>query len=394
MKLDRIGAALVLVAVFLMNFLSRWIYSPLLLPMREDLGLELGQMGSLFLFITVGYATAVLFSGYFAERFLHRGAIMTAAFGSGLVTLALSFAGSLWGLRIGLAVLGIVTGLYMSSAMSSLTTLAPREHWGKVLALHEIAPIVALLSAPLIVNTLLNTMDWRSILRVLSLACLATALLLIPNKEIGRSKGEAPGLRHLRELVTKPQFWLMFFGFATAIGSEVGTYAVLPTYLVAERGLPQVDVNRYVGFSRMTAFVAVMLSGQLRDRLGDRIVVTGVLGLTGVLTLLLGVAQGTFLIVVVFLQPSIMAAYFPAALAEIAGFSPAERRNVTFSLLFPAAYLLGAGVFPTVMGHLGEAGRFALGFVALGCWSLLVALLGVYGRALPRRPKRKASFGN
>ena len=394
MKLDRVGSALILVAVFLMNFLSRWIYSPLLLPIRDDLGLDLGQMGSLFLFMTVGYATAVLFSGYFAQRFMHRGAILTAAFGSGLITLALSFAGSLWGLRIGLAILGIVTGLYMSSAMSSLTTLAPREHWGKVLALHELAPIVALLSAPLLVNTLLNTMDWRWILRVLSLACLATALLLIPNKEIGRSKGEAPGISHLRELVTKPRFWLMFLGFATAIGSEVGTYAVLPTYLVSERGLPQVDVNRYVGLSRMTAFLAVMLSGNLRDRLGDRVVVTGVLALTGVLTLLLGVAQGTFLIVVVFLQPSIMAAYFPAALAEIAGFSPAERRNVTFSLLFPGAYLLGAGVFPAFMGLLGEAGRFSQGFVFLGSWALVLAFLGVSGGALPRRPERETSLGD
>lgn len=394
MKLDQVGAALILVTVFLMNFLSRWIYSPLLLPIRDDLGFSLGQMGSLFLFVTVGYATAVLFSGYFARRFMHRGAILTAAFGAGIVTLGLSFAGSLWGLRIGLAALGIVTGLYMSSAMSSLTTLAPREHWGKVLALHELAPIVALLSAPLIVNALLDSMDWRWILRVLAVACFATALLLIPHKEIGRSKGEAPGLHHLRELVTKPRFWLMFLGFATAIGSEVGTYAVLPTYLVSERGLPPVDVNRYVGFSRMTAFLAVLLSGQLRDRLGDRIVVTGVLSLTGVLTLLLGVARGPFLIIVIFLQPSIMAAYFPAALAEIAGFSPAERRNVTFSLLFPGAYLLGAGVFPTFMGLLGEVGRFSQGFVALGAWALVVAFLGVYGRALPRRPKGEAPLGD
>ncbi len=362
-----------------MNFLGRWIYSPLLLPIREDLGFSYGQMGSLFFFITLGYAATVLFSGYFARAFRNRGAILTSAFGAALATLIVSLSGSIWSLRLGLLLLGSFSGLYMASAMATLTDLIPEEHWGKAMALHEVAPIVALLGAPLVVNLLMSTMGWRWILRILTLASVAVAALLLPWKGLGQTRGQAPNFQFFREILPNPSFWLILLGFATAVGAEVGTYAILPAFLSIERGIPIEEVNRLVGFSRLTALGVVLVSGHLRDLFGDRVVMVGALGLAGVATLGLGLATGSLLIATVWIQPGVVAAFFPSALAALAGAGPVGARNLAFSFVFPPAYILGAGVVPTVLGHLGQSGGFGLGLVALGGWSLLVATLNLLG---------------
>ncbi len=379
MRFSRIGPAVTLVLVFLMNFLGRWIYSPLLLPIREDLGFSYGQMGSLFFFITLGYAATVLFSGYFARAFRNRGAILTSAFGAALATLIVSLSGSIWSLRLGLLLLGSFSGLYMASAMATLTDLIPEEHWGKAMALHEVAPIVALLGAPLVVNLLMSTMGWRWILRILTLASVAVAALLLPWKGLGQTRGQAPNFQFFREILPNPSFWLILLGFATAVGAEVGTYAILPAFLSIERGIPIEEVNRLVGFSRLTALGVVLVSGHLRDLFGDRVVMVGALGLAGVATLGLGLATGSLLIATVWIQPGVVAAFFPSALAALAGAGPVGARNLAFSFVFPPAYILGAGVVPTVLGHLGQSGGFGLGLVALGGWSLLVATLNLLG---------------
>ncbi len=378
MLFSRIGPAVTLVLVFLMNFLGRWIYSPLLLPIRQDLGFSYGQMGSLFLFITLGYAVTVLFSGYFARAFRNRGAILTSAFGAALATVLVSLSASLWSLRLGLLLLGSFSGLYMASAMATLTDLIPEHHWGKAMALHEVAPIVALLGAPLVVNLLMSTMDWRSILRILALASFAVATLLLPWRDLGRTRGQAPNFRFLREILPNTRFWLILLGFATAVGAEVGTYAILPAFLSTERGIPVEEVNRLVGFSRLTALGVVLVSGHLRDLFGDRVVMVGALGLAGVATLVMGLATGSLLIAAVWVQPGVVAAFFPSALTALAGASPPGARNVAFSLVFPPAYLLGAGVVPTVLGYLGQSGGFGLGLIALGSWSLLVVALNLF----------------
>ncbi len=374
MRLHRLGPIVVLVVVFYMNFLGRWIYSPLLVPLGIDLGLSLGQMGSLFVYVTAGYAGMTLVSGYVARAVHNRGAILTSAFGSALATVIISFATSVWSLRIGLLLLGLVSGLYMPSAMATLTEVAPERHWGKALALHEVAPILALLTAPLLVNVMIATEGWRWVLRLIAAAAFVLSLLVLPWRGVGRTRGQVPDFSRFRAIVADRRYWLILIGFASAIGAEVGTYAVLPTFLTTVRTLPATDVNRIVGFSRLTALAVVLLSGHLRDTLGDRAVLTGALSLTGVLTLLLGILRGRPLVAVVWLQPSIIAAFFPAALAALAGFTPQEGRNVAFSLVFPIAYIVGAGLFPWVMGGLGEKGLFATGFVGIGMVALLAGV--------------------
>ena len=76
----------------------------------------------------------------------------------------------------------------------------------------------------------------------------------------------------------------------------------------------------------------------------------GIYAATSILTGLLGFGQNVLLVIVVFLQPAVVAAFFPVALLGLANVGPPQTRNVAVSLMIPFVYLFGGGIVPAAMG--------------------------------------------
>ena len=132
------GAILLLTGIFFLNFLSRIILAPLLSTIETDLGLGHGEAGSLFLLISLGYFISLLGSGFVSSRLTHRRTIILSATAIGLALLGISLSKGLWGIRLGLLLLGLAAGLYLPSGISTLTSLVSPKQWGKALAIHEL----------------------------------------------------------------------------------------------------------------------------------------------------------------------------------------------------------------------------------------------------------------
>jgi NNP family nitrate/nitrite transporter-like MFS transporter len=183
----------------------------------------------------------------------------------------------------------------------------------------------------------------------------------------------------VRLILTRPSFWVIAALFSLGVGSSVGTYSILPTYLVAERGLEPTLVNTLLGLTRISGLGAVFLAGWLADRFGARVVLAAVLVGAGLATILVGFGRGALLIVAIFVQPMLTACFFPVGFATIARITPRRIYNVTVSLVLPISYILGAGLVPTALGLAGDRGSFAGGLVSFGALltvgSLLVLLL-------------------
>ena len=96
-----------LVLVIFFTFLARVIFSPLLVPMEVDLHLSHTSAGSLFLFISLGYAPTMLCSGFVSGRITHYGAILLSSTICGLALLMISFNSRLVGLQFGMFILGV-----------------------------------------------------------------------------------------------------------------------------------------------------------------------------------------------------------------------------------------------------------------------------------------------
>jgi NNP family nitrate/nitrite transporter-like MFS transporter len=103
-----------------------------------------------------------------------------------------------------------------------------------------------------------------------------------------------------------------------------------------------------------------------------------VLIFNGIMTILLGIVTGKWVLLMVFLQPMMSACFYPAAFTFLSSISPPNVRNVAVSMTIFFAYLAGAGLIPAGMGVMGDAGHFASAIVLVGVLILISVALFRY----------------
>lgn len=361
-----LGSLLFLAGIFFMNFLSRVMLSPLIPTMEQDLGLSHGQAGSLFLLVSLGYFVSMVGSGYVSSFILHRRVIVLSTVAVGAALLAVSLARDLMGVRVGLLLLGLASGMYLPSGVASLTAMVPSRHWGKAIAVHELAPNLGFLAAPLLAEALLPAFSWRQVLGLLAVASLLTGAAFALLGKGGRFRGERPSPASYRILMAEPTFWIMLLLFGLAIGGSMGVFTMLPLYLVTAHGLSQSRADALVAVSRAPAWAAALAAGWLADRLGYKRTIGIVLFLSGLLTIFIGLLSGAPLAAAVILQPLAAVCFFPAGFAALSRIGSEGGRQVVVSLAVPAAFVIGGGLLPTGIGLLGDAGRFGWGMALVG----------------------------
>ncbi|MGH7854728.1 MAG: MFS transporter, partial [Candidatus Binatia bacterium] len=362
----QLGPVYFLVVIFLLNFVSRIILSPLLPTIEKELAISHSQAGFFFFLTSGGYLVGLLSSGLLASRTKHRVAIVVSSAGVGTAMLTVAFAANLGVMRCGLFGVGFAAGLYMPSAIATITSLVDRAHWGKAIAVHELAPNLAFFISPFIAELFLKWGSWRSALAVLGgLSILASASFARFGRG-GDFAGESPLSSAFGALMRTPTFWLMIILFGLGVSSTVGVYAMLPLYLVTERAFEPTWANTILAFSRSHGPILGLLGGWASDKLGAGRTIIISLGFTGVMTLLVGLCSDVWLSAAVLFQPLVAVWFFPAAFAAIAMITPPNARNLAVSFSVPFGFLIGGGVIPTFIGAMGDAGSFATGFAVTG----------------------------
>ena len=172
----------------------------------------------------------------------------------------------------------------------------------------------------------------------------------------------------MKLLTSQPSFWIMVFFFSLGIGASLGIYTILPLFLVSERGMERGFANALLGLSRISGPFVAIAGGWMTDRLGPKTWMVWVFLSVGLLTILLGWVAGPaeILVIIIIIQPLMASAYFPAGFASLAKVGPPEVRNVAISFTSPAAFLIGGGVIPALLGISGEMGSFAAGVMVFG----------------------------
>lgn len=298
----------------------------------------------------------------------------------------LALAHDLWVFRTGLYLLGLAAGLYMPSAIATITSMVEQRHWGKAIAVHELAPNLAFFCGPFIAEVFLRQWSWRAALGSLGATSIAITLAYSQWGRGGESPGESPASSAFGALVRTPAFWIMLILFGMGVSSTVGVYAMLPLYLVSERNIEATWANTLTAFSRSYGPILGVLGGWASDRLGPKKTMTVSLIVTGVLTLLLGVVADNWMAVSVVIQPALAVWFFPAGFAALAVIAPPQARNLAVGFTIPFGYLIGGGATPWFIGLMGDAHLFARGFVVTGVLILCAGLLAL-SLKLPRYTK-------
>jgi predicted MFS family arabinose efflux permease len=371
----QLGPVYFLVFIFLLNFVSRIILSPLLPTVERELAINHSQAGFFFFLTSGGYLAGLLSSGFLASRTTHRLAIVFSSAGVGVAMLTVASTAELNLMRCGLFAVGFAAGLYMPSAIATITSLVDRAHWGKAIAVHELAPNLAFFISPFIAELFLKWASWRSALGVLGALSILASVSFARFGRGGDFPGESPLSSAFGALVRTPTFWLMIIMFGLGVSSTVGVYAMLPLYLVTERAFEPTWANTILAFSRSHGPFLGLLGGWASDKLGAQRTIMISLAFTGVMTLLLGLLADAWLSAAVLFQPLLAVWFFPAAFAAVAMITPPNARNLAVSFSVPFGFLIGGGAIPTFIGAMGDAGSFATGFTITGALISAGALL-------------------
>ncbi len=364
-----------LTTIFFVNFLARVALAPLLPVIEADLGLDHTGAGSFFMMVASGYSVGLFLSGYISARLTFRQTIALAAVAIGCAFLLVAASRTLWAIRIGLILAGIPAGIYLPAGITTITASVSPANWGKAIAIHELAPSLAYLTAPLIIEGLLLLFPWQGVLALIGGISFVLGVSFLRLGQGGDSKGEPPTPGNLRLLAGKPAFWIMVVLFSLAISSSMGVYNMITLYLVTERGIDRSLANTLVSLSRLPVLAVALVSGWVSDRFGTKPTLAAALLFSGLMTILLGTLPDRWAILMLFLQPVMTICFFPAGFTVLSQIVPKSARNLSVSLTVLIAYLIGGGLVPTALGIFGDAGAFSLAFAVIGTCILLSSLL-------------------
>jgi NNP family nitrate/nitrite transporter-like MFS transporter len=375
---------LVLTFLFFMVFISRFIFAPLMPTISGDLGLSHGQAGSIFLIGSIGTFIGSLFSGFVSSRINHRGNLIVSMFGVGLAMFIASFFASLWAIRLTMFMLGLAAGLNLPSNLATITAMVSREDWGKALAVQQLGPPLSLVLGPLITIAFLVWFSWKGPLVFLALFAIAVGLLYMKFGKSGGFPGDVLNTAAVKVVAGQKSFWIMIILFALGMGGQVGIYAMLPLYLVDERSLDGELANTLIGIAQISALFMTFFSGWVTDKIGEKRAIALFLVASGIVTILLGVLTGTWLKVIVFLQPALIVCFFPPAFAALSRTVQPNMRSIAAALAPPMGFVLGGGIFPAALGYMGQNFSFSLGIILAGCIIILGSGLVIFLRLLEK----------
>ena len=369
---------LLLTSIFFVNFIARIVLAPLMPGIESDLNISYAEAGSLFLAISLGYFVSLLSSGFISSRLTHKQTIISSGMALGLALISISFCSGLWPMRLGAFGLGVAAGPYLPSAVATLTTLFESRHWGRAIAIHELAPNLSFVLAPMICEIVLYWYSWRAVFRVIGVVALVLSMVFAHSGRGGKFHGEPVSYTSIRKIILKPAFWVMVVLFSLGISSTLGIYSMLSLFLVTEHGMERNWANTLIGLSRVASIVVTFAGGWATDRFGPRQVLRIVFLLTGLMTIFIGMASTTWVTVAVFLQPVMAVCFFPAGLAALSMVSSSKDRNIAVSLTVPLAFMVGAGATPTLVGYMGDVHSFGTGIALVGGAILMGAFISGY----------------
>ena len=349
-----------------MNFVSRVIMSPLMPTVEKDLNLTHVQSGSLFLMITIGYFITMAGNGFVSSRVTHRRIITISSFTLGIALIWISLTETLSGLRWALILLGLATGPYLPSGITTITSLIRRQNWGKALAVHELAPNLGLLTAPLLAELFILYFTWHTTVAFLGVVSIALGLVHLKYGRGGEFIGDPPKASVMKKLISRKEVWIMVVLFSLGVGASMGVYNMLPLYMVEEGGFGRESANTWLAVCRITGLFMAFVSGWFTDRIGPKITLAGALLTAGIATIMLGLTSGHALIVAIFFQSALTACFFPAGQAALSYIGRASERGLVVSIVVPIGFMVGCGIFPAIIGYFGEHYTFALGMLISG----------------------------
>lgn len=359
--------------LWLSTFTIRIVFAPILPLVEDEFRINHSLASSIFLFLSGGYGAAVLVAGFFSGRFGYKKSIVLSLGLLGLVSFLVPLVQSFYLLYVFALVIGFSVGLYLPAAIPLITEYYSEKNWGRAIAIHDTGAPIAIFATPFVALFLLHFVHWRGIFVALACIYLTSSILFwFVSSEVRVGN---PPKTVFGDLIKIKSLWLMALIWIFGAGSNIGLYSIVPLYLTKELQLNIGQANTILGFSRLGAIGMALGCGLLMDRFNLRKIMSTVMIITGVLTVLMGLASVRHIGIILFLQAFFVTAFFPAGLVAIAKTFSREMRSLATGIILAVSMVSGAGIIPYLLGVSGDTISFRLGITILGILTALSSRL-------------------
>jgi MFS transporter, NNP family, nitrate/nitrite transporter len=380
LKGGALGFLLLLWSLWFLNFSGRIIFSPILPLIEDEFLVTHARATSIFIFQSIGYGFAMTLAGFYAGRVGFKKAILLSFAISACTSFCVPFVKAFSAFYLVVFLNGFSAGIYMPAIMPLIREHFVERNWGKAISLYDSAASVSIFSVPFIVLFLLHYFRWRGIFGILGVVFLAILILFsLIGDEL---KIVQPHKTVFKGLITRKSFWMMVIIMSVVMGANMGIYYILPLYLTKELFLSIGYANGLLGISRFGGIGVAIVCGFLVDRFNLRKIMFILMIISGLFTILLGIASAAFVGIVLFLQAIFITGIMPIAFVCMARLFDRETMSMAIGLILPLSTLFGTGLIPNLLGLSGDLLSFRFGIIVLGVLLTLISSLALSLREL------------
>jgi MFS family permease len=358
--------------LWFLNYSTRTCFSPILPLVEDSLHISHGASGGLFTTLSIGYSLALILSGRFGSTWGYKRTIVIGFISTGLIFFGFQWAESYLAFHILFFLMGIASGTYIPAILPILTETYEARHWGKAIGFHDSAASFSILILPIFMSFGLYFLPWRRLLLFFAVSCLLLPILFWRVSLEPVRRGEEHHRSRTLDLLKRKSIWIMGLLWVFSSGSSSGLYAVLPLYLIKERGIDFHLANTLFGLSRAGGIFVSILTGFLIDRYGYRLILRIGILTTGLSTIFLSLSTSVSMILVfLFLQATLSLAFFPIGFTVVSKLTSPSERSLATGLILAIGMICGTGVVPFLLGSIADRLSFQVGILSLGVLTAL-----------------------
>ena len=355
--------------LFTVNYLLRATWGPLLSVFERDFSLDHTQSTRLVFFLSVGICVSIFLSGFILSRIRPRTMISVSFFTAALVLFGMLRMETYVQAQVLFVCLGLACGQYLTAAMATLGSFTPPKHWGRAVAVHELAPCLSFIVAPVLAETAAALWGWRN--GTLLMGCISVAVGVIFLRMRGGTKRlPRPSIAGAVAAFRKPVFWIIIWLFGLSVGAEFAPYSVLPLSLTLEQGLGSAEAARLLSLSRFPAPFLVLFGGYAVAWWGAKRCLLLFLIIQGAALICLSLPHSMTGTIVLgggmAIQAMAAAFVFPALFTLFAESFPQEQLPMIISLAIPLGSFIGGAMTPYLLGLSGKYLSFGSGYLIFG----------------------------
>lgn len=390
LKGEALGFLFFLWSLWFFSFSARVIFSPLLPLIEDEFMISHARASSIFVWQAIGYSTGLALAGFYAGSIGFKRSILVSFATSACVCFCVPFVKVFSLFYVLLFFNGFCTGVYLPAIIPLIREHYVERHWGKAISIYDSAASVSIFTVPFIVLFLLRYFTWRGIFDILGIALVIIGVLFALKGE--ELKISEPQRMVFGDLIMKRSLWVLVTAMAFIAGANMGIYFILPLYLTKELSMNIGHANTLLGISRLGGVGVAILCGFLVNRFDLRKLMFTLMIVSGILTILLGVAPTAFIGVLLFLQSIFITGLMPILFVCITRLFSRETMSMAVAFITFAGSLFGAGLMPYLLGLSGDLISFRFGITILGVLVTIISWIMLSLRDLSKSGIRSSSM--